>query len=370
MLPARGAHSFVYSLLPEGRFLTDLDRFYMKPLKRGSLLFRLRSNDYPEESEDVNVYAVELEDVDCERSEIAYGIHYLIAKFSDSRSIVLFRHHDASMFSFLYPLDEGRISIYFSDWLTPDTPDTGQLERMHVASTSLRSARECCDGFAFEAMRAYYKYPPSSASLWYEYMDTVNTTQEDYESIKEDALEYVTTHKLQYVNQYGDDYVDKKVDEVELDDDFNVDDIEWELQTANESDNGSASDDFQKPESDFEGWVPSNENIPAEVLVNPITLLEWINNHDLDTSTLDDSNLSEYADNNRIESCCEVSWTEDLQGIEPQIGSYVMHRSLGIGTVTHVGKNDFSATFGKQRRLFVYPYAFEKGITILLRKNQ
>ena len=370
LLPAKGARSFVYSLLPEGHILSDSDRHYMESLKLGSLLFQLRSSDYPEVSENINVYAVELEDVDYERSEVAYGVHCLISKFSDSRCIVLFRHRDAIMLSFLYPLEESLMSIYLSDWLTLDTPDIGQFEKMHVASTSLKSARECCDGLAFEAIRAYYKYPPSNTALWYAYMDALNIDQEEYYgSPWEDAIEFASALKLQYVNQYGDDYIEGKVTEVEYDDDFNIDDIEWELQTAEEREDGFVSNDNPDQEPDLIGLTSSNKNIPARVLEDPIALLEWINNHEFDVPEANDGKPSKHASKNLVGSYHEVPWNADLQGIEPKVGSHVRHRSLGIGTVTHVGQSNFSAAFGKTSRLFVYPYAFEKGITVLLRSD-
>ena len=342
----------------------------MESLKLGSLLFQLRSSDYPEVSEDINVYAVELEDVDYERSEVAYGVHCLISKFSDSRCIVLFRHRDAIMLSFLYPLEESLMSIYLSDWLTLDTPDIGQFEKMHVASTSLKSARECCDGLAFEAIRAYYKYPPSNTALWYAYMDALNIDQEEYYgSPWEDAIEFASALKLQYVNQYGDDYIEGKVTEVEYDDDFNIDDIEWELQTAEEREDGFVSNDNPDQEPNLIGLTSSNKNIPARVLEDPIALLEWINNHEFDVPEANDGKPSKHASKNLVGSYHEVPWNADLQGIEPKVGSHVRHRSLGIGTVTHVGQSNFSAAFGKTSRLFVYPYAFEKGITVLLRSD-
>ena len=113
------------------------------------------------------------------------------------------------MLSFFQATDEDSVAIYLSDWLASDTVDTGQLERIHIGSCSLLSSVDLFDSLEFEAIRDYYKYPPSRCIAAYDVVfPSVNfTSMVDLTAfIREDQNEAIESVLNTYAVRYGDDY--------------------------------------------------------------------------------------------------------------------------------------------------------------------
>lgn len=266
---------FVYSLLPLGRLLNDMDRRYLESVRTAAHLFTFKSGDYPHDSDDVFVFAVDMHDVGCARTDEAYGIHYMCSKFTATRSIVMFRHAGAILLSFLLPLGDGKLAIYLSDWIDANSPDTGQFEQMHVVSTSLESATDCFDGFMFGAIRDYYKYPITFGIAWSSVLESAslgwNVANPTYYS-REEVNDAVALTMLEDVSQYGDDYIEDKIKELDSGESlFNLEDIEWELENTE-------PDEYEHLPADHEASVETIniDKIPKRILDNPVLLLEWM----------------------------------------------------------------------------------------------
>lgn len=362
LLEASSGKTFVYSLLPEERLLNDLDTLHMGSIHAGAHLFDWSPDDYPEPSEPVAIYAVDIEDVGFARSEEAYAIHRIVSKFATKWSIVLFRHRHSLLLSFLKPTDTDRCAIYLSDWISYDTSDMGQLERVHVACTSLKSPVDCFDGFMYEAIRPYYKEPLTHASAVYGILDSIDvSTKIDLPLIShEDLNEAADKAMSYYADLYGDDYIEDKTLEIEAEDDFNLEDVEWELENA-------ASADQEKQEGKQPGLPLSfedddydaaasydTEDIPPEVIANPITLLNWLDSHPSNNTS---GKASSHSGRLRVIPIGETP---------PQVGMHVRHISLGEGVITRSEPTCIEADFNGTRRILVFPTAFDNGTVELL----
>ena len=360
LLSACAAKTFVYSLLPQDHLLNDLDALHMDAIRWGAHLFDLSSEMYAHHSESVSVYAVEMEDVGYARSDEAYAIHRIISKFSSRWSITLFRHRSSLLLSFLMPTKQDRYAIYLSDWISFDMPDIGQLERTHVANTSLNSPIDCFDGFMYEAIRPYYKEPISRASAIYGILDTMNVSNKiDLPLIPRDELNAAADKVMSYYpDLYGDDYLEDKDLEIDADDDFNLEDVEWELENA-------ASEKVEEPEErqtplplscgDAQEPLAAYDDIPADVMANPIALLKWMDSHP--SSEARATNSSPMQKRLRI---------VPIGSQPPRIGSYVRHISMGKGVITSNDASHVSVDFKGTQTTFPFPGAFDSGSLVLL----
>ena len=360
LLSACVAKAFVYSLLPQDYLLNDLDTLHMDAIRWGTHLFDWSSDGFIHQSESVSVYAVEMEDVGYARSDEAYAIHRIISKFSSRWSITLFRHRSSLLLSFLKPTKQDRYAIYLSDWILVDTPVIGQLERTHVANTSLNSPIDCFDGFMYEAIRPYYKEPISRASAVYDILDTMNVSNKiDLPLISREELNAAADKVLfYYPDLYGDDYLEDKDLEIDADDDFNLEDVEWELENA-ASEQVEESEERQTPLplsfGDVQEPLPTYDDIPDDVMTNPIALLEWMDSHpSSETQTTTSSPMQKRL---RI---------VPIGSQPPKIGSYVRYISMGKGIITWTDASHVSVDFEGTRRTFPFPGAFDSGSLVLL----
>ena len=224
-IAACSPNRLVYSLLPEDKLLTDEDRFALSLIDKCAKLAVFYSTDYEEPSANVDIYAVDLKDAGALRSEAAYNIHAVFSKFNDNPSIVFFRSEESVLLSFLQATDEDSVAIYLSDWLTSDTVDTGQLERIHIGSCSLLSSVDLFDSLEFEAIRDYYKYPLSRYIAAYDVVfPSVNfTSMADLSAFtREDQNEAIESVLNTYAVRYGDDYIDSSLKEIDQDDNISM----------------------------------------------------------------------------------------------------------------------------------------------------
>lgn len=426
LLPASNARRFIYSM-PLNRVVNNADRKVMSTIETASHLFTFNASEYPSGTESVPVYAVEIECASYERSAIAHDIHALISKFTNSASIVCFRHEKALLLSFLYMRELGRVAIYLSDWFTEETEDEGQLERMHVGTMLLESAWDCFDCFAYEAMREYYKNPLSRYSVRYYLLDAPDARSDDwpiyYSSAEiEDAVD---EYMQRYIREYGDDYVEGSDREIDAEEEFNLEDLEWELQQA-EAEAGVEADApglFELGEDEAEGDDEPVVDlelgaIPDSVMADPIALLEWINGNHVTAPTTESRTAAEHGGANLREPVLwlgpersddigaskgidgperagasgtargeqkgsvgrnalaqpaagrAVPWQSSLVLDPPEIGARVWHAELGEGIVVRSTTTQVRARFSNGAvRLFVFPAAFERGQISLLERT-
>lgn len=272
-----------------------------------------------------------------------------------------FRSEDSVLLSFLQASDEDSVAIYLSDWLTPDTVDTGQLERIHIGSCSLLSSVDLFDSLKFEAIREYYKYPLSRYIAAYDVVfPSVNfTSMIDLSAFtREDQNEAIESVLNIYAARYGDDYIDSSLKEIDQDDNVDLDDLEWEAQNL-----------AQDAEDDFDALHEMNakkENLPfmpappPDVMDDPIALLDWLEKNAGGVTEQDFKGTS-------------FLHVVPIGKTPPPVGSHLRHISLGDGVVTHISQSSLdgvsvyvSAEFGSASRSFAFPHAFESGTVELL----
>ena len=359
-IAACSPNRLVYSLLPEDKLLTDEDRFALSLIDKCAKLAVFYSTDYEEPSANVDIYAVDLKDAGALRSEAAYNIHAVFSKFNDNPSIIFFRSEESVLLSFLQATDEDSVAIYLSDWLTSDTVDTGQLERIHIGSCSLLSSVDLFDSLEFEAIRDYYKYPLSRYIAAYDVVfPSVNfTSMADLSAFtREDQNEAIESVLNTYAVRYGDDYIDSSIKEIDQDDNIDLDDLEWEAQNLAQDTN----EDFSAlHEVDINKNLPSMPTPPPDVMDDPIALLDW---------------LEKNADGTIEQDSKETAFLHvvPIGETPPPVGSHLRHISLGDGVVTHISQSSLdgvgvyvSAEFGSASRSFAFPHAFESGTVELL----
>ncbi len=359
-IAACSPNRLVYSLLPEDKLLTDEDRFALSLIDKCAKVAVFYSTDYEEPSANVDIYAVDLKDAGTMRSEAAYSIHVVFSKFNDNPSIVFFRSEESILLSFLQATDEDSVAIYLSDWLTSDTVDTGQLERIHIGSCSLLSSIDLFDSLEFEAIRDYYKYPLSRYIAAYDVVfPSVNFTSmiDPSAFTREDQNEAIESVLNTYVIRYGDDFIDSSLKEINQDDNIDLDDLEWEAQNFAQDTDGDFS---VLHEVNTHKSLSSLPTPPPDVMDDPIALLDWLEKN-ADGITEQDSKGTAFLH------------VVPIDKTPPPVGSHLRHISLGDGVVTHISQSSLdgvsvyvSAEFGNASRSFVFPHAFESGTVELL----
>ena len=359
-IAACSSDRLVYSLLPEDKLLSDEDRRALGRIDKCAKIAAFYSSDYEEPSTDIDIYAVDLKDAGSMRSEAAYGIHAVFSKFNDNPSIVFFRSEKSVLLSFLQTTGEGSVAIYLSDWLTFDTVDIGQLERIHIGSCSLLSSIDLFDSLEFEAIRDYYKYPLSRYIAAYEVVfPSVNySSMVDLSAFtREDRNEAIEAVLNTYATRYGDDYIDGSLKEIDQEDCVDLDDLEWEAQSLGlDDDEGFSSlDDVSAKKSLTSILTP-----PSDVMGDPIALLDWLEGN---------AGGSNGRDSEEVSALHAVP----VGKAPPPVGSHLRHAGLGEGVVTCVNRSPhgeaglyISAEFGGTSRSFAFPRAFESGVVELL----
>ncbi len=360
---------FVYKLLPTDRLLSDKDRTALESAESCAKIATFRSSDYGVPSVDVDVYAIDLKDCGSTRSEDAYNVHELIAKFNNHPSVVFFRCESAVMLSFLQFASEGSLSIRLSDWFSINTKDDGQIGRMHVASCSLASSFDLFDSLEFEAIRHYYKYPITRHIAIYDYVfQSINLNSLiDFSEFSRDAQDKAIQEVLDtYPDLYGDDYIVDEIVEVDRDEDIDLDDLEWEAQKIEMVDAEDDGVDERKDGSSHNEDDVLLQLPPAEVMSDPIALLEWLDSHSGDPRAMASPEVKDSDESLRRH-------VVPIGKNPPAIGCHVRHIRLGEGTVTGIQEtlledNGFyvSALFGSEHRTFLFPSAFENGLVQLL----
>jgi len=272
-LPRCHARRFVYSILPEDRLLNALDRIYMEAINEASVLFTIEDG-----TDKLPFFAVDMKSVGSARSDEAYGIHYIIAKCCDHNNIALFRHEDSLLLSFQMVRDESGVCMFLSDWVSCNTHDEGQLEEWCAASTSTSDLESLFEDFAYNAMRKYQRYPLTPQTARYLTVGVNDLFHQQYplfysgEDIRDATQELLAEAPY----EYGDDYVISKMESIDVEDLYDIDDVEWEIEHGEDGSMMTSPDDNEEDDYDEIQDEGIPDDIPEEVFANPILLLEWM----------------------------------------------------------------------------------------------
>lgn len=373
LLKACNSRAFVYDLMPRDGVLDEEDHLHLETISSASYLFRFDGNAYAETGPDVVFYAVDMMDVGHDRSTEAYAIHCIIAKFEKVRSVVLFRHGLTFMLSFLTPLENGGINIRLSDWIAVDDPDVGQLDCIHIALMPSKSAVACFEGIMAESIRGYYGERKTRISRLDELVSACDVIWEDNPPFysREEMYELVENMRYSYLDDYGDDFIEDRVEYIDTGENFNLEQIEWELQ--NQFDMTLPT--FDEYDDEDLSLGESFEDIPDDdTMDDPDALLEWLSGHPTDFSHEGKPLVNERTANNRKAKKSSsnnskfyiINWDESMAESMPKKGMWVRHTELGDGRVVYSSGNQISVAFKNTNRLFVYPYAFRSGSLTLL----
>ena len=372
-LPRCHARRFVYSILPEDRLLNALDRIYMKAINEASILFTIEDG-----TDQLPFFAVDMKSVGSARSDEAYGIHYILAKCCEHNNIVLFRHEDSLLLSFQMVHGESGICMFLSDWISCHTRDEGQLEEWCVASTSTSDLESLFEDFAYNAMRKYQRYPLAPQTARYMVFGVNDLFHQQYPFFysRDEARDAAQELLDEMPREYGDDYVISKMESVEEEDLYDIDDIEWEMEHGDEEAITSNKEDDGDDDSDEILYENIPNDIPEEVLANPILLLEWMENRDeapsgkrrsdADDSKTPGKQAEKRATSDKAPDKHTLDWKHSLGGKPPSSGMYILHKKKGYGKVIETGSSRFLVDFNGLKHWLNFPFCFECGAVDLV----
>lgn len=415
-LPRCRARRFIYSMLPQDRILNNLDRFYMDTIKEASFLFEMR-----DKSERLPFFAIDLKSAGSSRSDDAYGVHYIIAKCCECNNIALFRHEDALLLSFQMVTKESGIQMFFSDWTKCQDCDDGRLEDWCVASTSTKDLESQFEDFAYNAMRSYQRHPLTPQTARYATFGTNDLFHPLYPFFYSRSEVWKATQELldEIPREYGDDYIVSKMESIEEEDLYDIDDIEWEMEHA--EDDKIASNGDEGGDGVYTDTLDSSmpNDIPEDAFANPILLLEWMDKRDEEDMVKSEKNagptlkkskgsgkddkgkpakdagtnpkkpkgpdkkdkgrskknagvkkIKKKADKNITDgqqaTAIIIDWKSALNGRPPIKGSFVLHSKYGYGKVLRATSTRFFADFNGIRHWLVFPTCFENETVALV----
>ncbi len=352
--------------------LNALDRIYMKAINEASILFTIEDG-----TDQLPFFAVDMKSVGSARSDEAYGIHYILAKCCEHNNIVLFRHEDSLLLSFQMVHGESGICMFLSDWISCHTRDEGQLEEWCVASTSTSDLESLFEDFAYNAMRKYQRYPlvPQTARYMVFGVNDLFHQQYPFFYSRDEARDAAQELLDEMPREYGDDYVISKMESIEEEDMYDIDDIEWEMEHGDEA-IVSKSEDVEDDDADEILYESVPNDIPEEVLANPILLLEWMEGqdeaqsgeqHDDDGDCEKKTNqIEERAISDKASSILTLDWKRSLGGKPPSSGMHILHKKHGYGKVVEAGSFRFLVDFNGLKHWLSFPICFECGAVDLV----
>lgn len=266
---SRSPLNFVYDNLPQNLVLSEDERLVIGSLEEIGYLFSITEFDDKEPS--VVFFAVDIGTATPERSQIQHTVHSIISRESSFCSVVIFRCGEAiSVSSALYKTQYIK-TIYLSEWYESSSTEIDNFFiSIGCEQFSSTNGIEFIKDFIYLTARGYYTHP-----LSFEYFNYVIGSDEEYlqQIEKQYGYDFVTDAFIEILN--------KKTDTSgEIDFDL----IEYELEQLNLLNFDDEDDDWIDEES---SEVQSSNNIliddiPKEVLEDPVKLLQWIDEHSYD----------------------------------------------------------------------------------------
>jgi len=263
--------SFVYLHLPQALVLSGIERQTIMSFSQISHLFDI--TDFEDDPLLIRVFSVDIGSGGYDRSYVQHLIHSVIAREAPYCSVAIVRSNKAIALSMAFEKANEIKTIYLSDWYELSA---AAVDRFFISIEtelfSLSSGVDFLTDLIHVAAREYYTHP-----LSYEYMRYELDTDEGF-------LE-------QIVEKYGADYVpdeyleatNRKIDTI---DDIDFDLIEYELEQiglADLSNDDDSDEEFEQMSlSVGEQQNEQTNDIPEEVLADPVKLLKWLDEYSSD----------------------------------------------------------------------------------------
>jgi len=232
-------------------------------------------------------YAISLNVIKSERGIVADTILMSFAKSTADFIVIMFQHDRECMLSFAKKT-KGCLTFY-SDWFNKSKFNE-VASNANIANLSLQNSTEFFLDFVYMTARTYYTHPLSldfAHAEWY-------SLRADIEEIP-NWNNFATEFLCAPIYEYGDDYIeppnreDYSVDTFEGSD-FELDLIELEAELEMRSEDLAEEDnDYDEHDREFYDEFYDNlqhidaDEIPDEILSDPVKLLEWINKNEEST---------------------------------------------------------------------------------------
>jgi len=272
----------IYSELNFNAFFDKNERSAFSCIESLSRLFTLDSEAfYKSQISQVHYYAVLLNTSKSERTITANAILNAFAKNTSDYVVIMFRHEKMCMLAFGKKTNGSM--TFFSDWFD-ERNVIDIVSKVDIRNLSLNSSHEFFFDFVYMAARSYYTQPMSRDYAYSEWcsMNILSDGEEDYTRSR--RSEYVNNLMYAHIHEYGDDYIEiQGIDDYQTgiisDNDYDFDLLELELDEMMAAEVFEMDDDeYGIEEDDFfdETEHIDAENIPPEILSDPVKLLEWL----------------------------------------------------------------------------------------------
>lgn len=285
--PDRDIRDLVYIDVRNKHVFTPDEWLILDCVESASLLFT-NGAEYFEETtvdETIDYFAISLNTLESERSQLSYDIHQIFSQLSSSiLSVILFEASGGYMFSLAKRRNEQRSIVVLSDWYNAnELLDKSLIDSLDVANISNKNAAEFFKDFSYNMAR---EYPPVSyEQVRYELLpiDFVDKSSLIAERVQLNKI--IQENVMGFFHEYQDDFIPKKHKENTLHV-LNTDDFTMELfEIENSANDNVDEDDFTKEDdSDVNdvGYAGDEDTFAVlddALFKDPIKMLKWIEKH-------------------------------------------------------------------------------------------
>lgn len=272
----------IYSELNFNAYYERTERTAFSCIESLSYLFSLDNGSfYKIWASQINYYAVSLNTDKSERTVTANTIINAFAKSISDYIVILFRHEKKCMLSFAKKANS--YMTFFSDWFD-ESSASDIVGKIDIGNLSLQNSNAFFFDFAYMAARSYYTQPISwdyAKSEWYS-GSFLSDGEEDY--TRPSRIEYVNDIMYAHIYEYGDDYIeppgiDDYQKDIISDGNFDFDLMELELDEMMAAEVFEMDDDEYRDDKEVfydEIGRIDTDNIPPEILNDPVQLVEWL----------------------------------------------------------------------------------------------
>jgi len=281
----------IYSELKFTAYYNGGERLAFQQIDSLSHLFTLGGDVFHNaQSTAVRYYAVSLNTSKSDRTTTANVILNAFVKNAKDFFVLLFRHEEMCMLAFA--MRTYFCIAYFSKWF--DEADVDEfIRKADSGNISFDNGCELFSDFVYMTARSYYVHPLSRDYIhaeWYLLDEDERPSWNDY------AIARMSENSM----KYGDDYIDViitkdyQVDNIDSKDfEFDLLTLELELARMEESNafelDKLGCDDFEDDE-EYDSERIKIEDIPVEIVDDPVKLLEWLRKNELAVNVGDDEN--------------------------------------------------------------------------------
>ena len=271
----RNALTFAFNNLPPDLVLIKDERETLASIAQVAHLFDIV--DFEVVSPIVRFFSVNSLVRQSERSQVQYTVHSMIARKAPYCSVAILRNGEAVSLSVSYHMTSKIKTIFLSDWYELFGTELKYfMEVIGTALVSSYSGVEFASDFIYLVARDYYIHP-----LSYEYMRYELNSDEGF------LVHIVEEYGYDFV---ADTFIESYNRDVDTTDEIDFDLIEYELEQIDFVEQDEIDD--EEVLSDFS----QTEEIPKEVMADPVLLLKWLDERSSEKSPETDSINSEILD--------------------------------------------------------------------------